>query len=60
MDYDYKQEVIEAAIQGMIQGGMHKDIAEVFYLLFERVYTCGYNEARRNIEEQLERLKYDT
>jgi hypothetical protein len=60
MDYDYKQEVIESAIQGMIQGGMHKDIAEAFYLLFERVYNSGYNEARRNIEEQLERLKYDT
>lgn len=47
----YKQEVIESAIQGMIQGGMQKDIAEVFYLLLERVYDSGYNEARRNIEE---------
>lgn len=52
---DYKQEVIEAAIQGMIQGGMQKDIAEAFYLLFERVYTSGYNEARRNIREERER-----
>lgn len=48
----YKQEVVEAAIQGMIQGGMQKDIAEAFYLLFERVYTSGYNEARRNIREE--------
>ena len=60
MDYDYKQEVIESAIQGMIQGGMQKDVAEAFYLLFERIYTSGYNEARRNIEEQLEILQYDT
>ena len=45
----YKQEVVEAAIQGMIQGGMQKDIAEAFYLLLERVYTSGYNEARRNV-----------
>ena len=51
MDYDYKREVIESAIQGMIQGGMQKDIAKAFYLLFERMYTSGYNEARRNIEE---------
>ena len=51
MDYDYKQEVIKFAIQGMIQGGMQKDIAEAFYLLFERIYNSGYNEARRNIEE---------
>ena len=45
----FKQEVIESAIQGLIQGGMQKDIAEAFYLLLERVYTSGYNEARRNI-----------
>ena len=51
MDYDYKREVIESAIQGMIQNGMQKDIAEAFYLLFERIYNSGYNEARRNIEE---------
>ncbi len=49
---DYKQEVVEAAIQGLIQGGMQKDIAEAFYLLFERVYDSGYNEARRNIREE--------
>jgi len=49
---DYKQEVVEAAIQGMIQGGMQKDIAEAFYLLLERVYTSGYNEALRNIREE--------
>jgi hypothetical protein len=48
----YKQEVIESAIQGLAQGGMQKDIANAFYLLFERVYDSGYNEARRNIEEQ--------
>ena len=51
----FKQEVIESAIQGLIQGGMQKDIAEAFYLLLERVYTSGYNEARRNIQEERER-----
>jgi hypothetical protein len=51
----YKQEVIKSAIQGMIQGGMQKDIAEAFYLLFERIYNSGYNEARRNIQEERER-----
>ena len=48
----YKQEVVEAAIRGMIQGGMQKDIAEAFYLLLERVYDSGYNEARRNIRKE--------
>jgi hypothetical protein len=36
----------------MIQGGMQKDIAKAFYLLFERIYNSGYNEARRNIREK--------
>ena len=49
---DYKQEVLKSAIQGMIQNGMQKDIAESFYLLLERVYDSGYNEARRNIREE--------
>lgn len=49
---DYKQEVIESAITGMIQSGMQKDIAEAFYLLLDRVYNSGYNEARRNIREE--------
>lgn len=48
----YKQKVVESAIQGMIQGGMQKGIAEAFYLLLERVYDSGYNEARRNIQEE--------
>jgi len=60
MDYDYKHEIIQSAIQGLVQGGMSKDVAEAFYLLFKRVYNSGYNEARRNIEEQLERLEHDT
>ena len=28
-----------------------EEILEAFYLLFERIYNSGYNEARRNIEE---------
>jgi hypothetical protein len=54
----YKQEVIKSAIRGMIQGGMQKGIAEAFYLLLERVYDSGYNEARRNIREEQARC-YD-
>lgn len=52
MDYDFKQEVLKTVITGMIQNGMQKDIAEAFYLLLERVYDSGYNEARRNIREK--------
>ena len=48
---DHKQDTIQAAIQGLIQGGWDKLYAESLYLLLERVYQSGYYEAYRNIEE---------
>jgi len=50
---DYKEEVIKSAINGMIQGGMSRTEAEIYRFFLTRVYDCGYNECRRNVEEQL-------
>jgi hypothetical protein len=53
---DYKKEVIQSAINGMVQGGFMTLLeAQVYEALFARIYDCGYNECRRNIEEQLYR-----
>ena len=48
---EHKNDTVTAAIQGLIQGGWDKLYAESLYILLERVYDSGYNEARRNIEE---------
>lgn len=51
MKMDYKptrcQEVIDAAIAGLIEGGMPKIETRKFYPLFEKIYTAGFNEANR-------------
>jgi hypothetical protein len=43
----YKTDVVNKAIEGLKQGGMPHP--EIFQVLLERVYDCGYNEARRII-----------
>lgn len=43
----YKTDVVNAAIEGLRHGGMSHP--EIFRVLLERVYDCGYNEARRSI-----------
>lgn len=48
---EHRNDIVTSAIQGLIQGGWDKLYAESLYILLERVYNCGYNEARRNIEE---------
>lgn len=45
----YKQQVIEQAKLGFMQGGLPAESAYVFSILLERVYDCGYNEAVRNL-----------
>lgn len=45
---DYKREVVESAIQGLIQGGMSEPEAHNLKNLLEVVYQCGYNEAVRD------------
>ncbi len=47
----YKQEVIQAAVDGLVEGGIPKDFAETLYPLFERIYECGYYESIRKLEE---------
>lgn len=41
---DYKYEVIQAAIDGLIQGGFSKEYAEMFRIILMRVYESGYRE----------------
>lgn len=48
----HKQDVIQAAIQGLIEGGMPKYEAKNLAFLLERVYTFGYNERLREIKEK--------
>ena len=45
---DYKREVVESAIQGLVQGGMSELEAHSLKKLLEIVYQCGYNEAVRD------------
>lgn len=47
----YKIEVADAAVQGMIDGGIPEAEAKVFHSLFQTVYNCGYNEAIRKLKE---------
>lgn len=47
----HKADIIQAAIQGLIEGGMQQWEAKNLAFLFECVYNSGYNEALREIEE---------
>lgn len=49
MTKSYKIEVADAAVQGMIDGGIPE--AKVFHFLFESVYNAGYNEAMREMKQ---------
>jgi hypothetical protein len=41
----YKTDVVDMAVEGLRTGGI--TYPEVFRVLLERVYDCGYNEAVR-------------
>lgn len=49
---EYKQEVLQAAVHGMIEGGWSRERAEHIMPLLDRVFTCGYNEAKRDMYEK--------
>ncbi len=49
MNKSYKEEVVDQAILGLVQGGF--PLAETLRLLLERIYECGYNECRRQVDE---------
>jgi hypothetical protein len=42
----YKEQVVESAIQGLIEGGFAKDYAYLFEKLLDSVYTAAYNEGK--------------
>ena len=52
----YKIQVIESAIDGLIQGGLSPEYARIFEIFFDKIYECGYSEAIRQLEG---RRKYD-
>lgn len=47
----YKIQVADAAVQGMIEGGIPEKKAKVFHFIFESVYNAGYNEAIREMRQ---------
>jgi len=42
----HKQQIIDAALEGLHQGGFSQEYAYLFTKLFDRVYTSGYNEGK--------------
>jgi hypothetical protein len=51
LDADYRKMIVDSAIEGLIQGGWNELEAKCLTHLLERVYTSGYNEARREAQE---------
>lgn len=47
----YKNEVADAAVQGLIEADISETIAKEFHFLFQAVYNCGYNEAMGEMKE---------
>lgn len=47
----FKQQVIDAAVKGLIEGGYSDVNANLLRTLLELVYQSGYNEACRNFDE---------
>lgn len=51
MNPTYKEQVVESALQGLVDGGFQPSTAECFRALLELMYACGYKEALRNVHE---------
>jgi hypothetical protein len=43
----YKEKVINAAIEGLMEGGISKDRADIYAGLLAKMYDAGYNEGMR-------------
>lgn len=43
----HKQQIVDHAIAGLVEGGFPSNTAESFRILLTRIYECGYNEAIR-------------
>jgi hypothetical protein len=53
MNKSYKEEVVDQAILGLVQGGYPE--ADSLRMLLERIYECGYNEHSRQLTESVVR-----
>lgn len=51
----YKKEVVNTAIKSLEAYGFPGAVS--LSLMFERVYECGYNEAGRMYQDEIEYLK---
>lgn len=51
-DITHKQQVIDAAVEGLQQGGFSKDYAYLFEKLLDRVYTAAYNEGKYSGQQE--------
>ena len=47
----HRNDVVNSAIQGLVEGGLDETTARAFDFLLRIVYNSGYNEALREIEE---------
>lgn len=54
----YKILVVEQAIASLKHGGFA--YAEIFKVMFEKIYDCGYNEAIRNLKNKQNSSYTDT
>lgn len=53
---EYKKEVIDAAVQGLVSGGFTDETAQMIKPLLEIVYQSGYNEAKRDLEQVYQKI----
>lgn len=51
LDVEYRKMAVDAAIEGLIQGGWNELEAKCLYLLLERMYNMGYAEAKRDCKQ---------
>ena len=49
----HRNDIVNSAIQGLVDGGLDETTARAFDLLLRVAYNSGYDEAIRNIEENL-------
>lgn len=56
----YKEQVVDIAIQGMIEGGYPAEAAHMWKFLLERIYECGYNDCRRDMFSVTQQELYNT
>jgi len=48
----HRKDAVDAAIQGLVEGGADPNHAESYRILLTLMYDLGYKESRRNIIEE--------